>query len=393
MNKKIGIMLPVTLGFLTAFGPFVTDFYLPALPQMGDYFHTSPSLIQMSLTASMLGLAAGQILIGPLTDKFGRKGILVVSMVIFVLATLGSIYSPDIIVFNSLRFVQGVSGAGGIVISKSISTDMFSGKDLANFMAIIGAINGIAPVCAPVVGGVVMNFTTWQGVFVVLLAVGVILTVLSCLLRESLPKNKRMKSSVVYSYMNLFRVFRNQRFVRCTFAQMFCMLMFFGYIASSPFILQQIYGLTPFQFSLCFALNAIAIGVGSGCCTLFKKQSKCLKCGAIDLMIASVCVSFVLIAHLSIIFLMAAYMYLMFSFGLMQPPTTALALDSERNNAGSASAILGASGFVAGGISTPLVSLGNMLISTSTVLTISAFLTLSATLLLCRTLKKAAVKK
>lgn len=119
MKKKIGVFIPATLGMLTVFGPFVTDFYLPVLPEMSEFFHTSPALASLSLTTGMIGLAAG---------------------------------------------------AGGIVISKSMSMDMFSGKELANFMAILGSINGIAPVCAPVIGGLMAGFTSWQGVFGLLLA-------------------------------------------------------------------------------------------------------------------------------------------------------------------------------------------------------------------------------
>lgn len=128
MKKKIGVFIPATLGMLTAFGPLVTDFYLPVLPEMSEFFHTSPALASLSLTTGMIGLAAGQVFIGPLT------------------------------------------GAGGIVISKSMSMDMFSGKELANFMAILGSINGNAPVCAPVIGGLMAGFTSWQGVFGLLLA-------------------------------------------------------------------------------------------------------------------------------------------------------------------------------------------------------------------------------
>lgn len=170
MKKKIGVFIPATLGMLTAFGPFVTDFYLPVLPEMSEFFHTSPALASLSLTTGMIGLAAGQVFIGPLTDKFGRKKILVGSMLMFAIASVLCIIALNIYIFNLMRIFQGLAGAGGIVISKSMSMDMFSGKELANFMAILGSINGIAPVCAPVIGGLMAGFTSWQGAFGLLLA-------------------------------------------------------------------------------------------------------------------------------------------------------------------------------------------------------------------------------
>lgn len=128
MKKEIGVFIPATLGMLTAFGPFVTDFYLPVLPEMSEFFHTSPALASLSLTTGMIGLAAGQVFIGPLTDKFGRKKILVGSMPMFTIATVLCIIAPNIYIFNLMRIFQGLAGAGGIVISKSMSMDMFSGK-------------------------------------------------------------------------------------------------------------------------------------------------------------------------------------------------------------------------------------------------------------------------
>ena len=128
MKQNMKVFIPATLGMLTAFGPFVTDFYLPVLPEMTGYFHTTPALASMSLTAGMIGLAAGQLFIGPLTDKYGRKRILVGSMLLFVVASLLCIFSGDIFMFNAMRVLQGLAGAGGIVIAKSMSADMYTGR-------------------------------------------------------------------------------------------------------------------------------------------------------------------------------------------------------------------------------------------------------------------------
>ena len=386
MKKKIGVFIPATLGMLTAFGPFVTDFYLPVLPEMSEFFHTTPALASLSLTSGMIGLAAGQVFIGPLTDKFGRKRILVGSMLLFAIASVLCIVAPNIYVFNLMRIFQGLAGAGGIVISKSMSTDMFSGKELANFMAVLGSINGIAPVCAPVVGGVMAGFTTWQGVFGVLLLIGIVLMACSMRLPETLAPERRIRKSIMQVYANLFRVFRNGLFTLSTLAEMACFFTFFAYISSSPFILQQIYGLTPFEFSLCFALNALTIGIGAAIGPQFRRTAKALKWGATHLCLAAVCLSLSLYVHAPLAVVMCFYIYLLVSFGLMQPGLTATALDAERKNAGAASAIFGASGFVAGAISSPLVAMGTIEITSSLIMTGGAILCLLLVLPLCRRL-------
>lgn len=383
MKKKIGIFIPATLGMLTAFGPFVTDFYLPVLPEMTTFFKTSPALASLSLTTGMIGLAAGQVFIGPLTDKYGRKRILVASMFMFAIASILCILSPDIYLFNIARIFQGIAGAGGIVISKSMATDMYSGKELANFMAILGSINGIAPVCAPVIGGLMAGVTNWQGVFCLLLAIGIILMLCSSRLPETLTPEKRIRKNIMQVYANLFRVFRNPDFTLSTLATMACFFTFFAYIASSPFIIQKIYGLSPLLFSFCFALNAFMIGIGAAIASQFRRSSKALKCGAIDFTIATIILSFCLFVHMPLIIIMACYMYMMTSFGLMQPGLTATALDAERNNAGAASAIFGASGFVAGALASPLVAMGKIEITSSCVMIVGAIVCLILTLPLC----------
>lgn len=145
---------------LTAFGPFVTDMYLPSLPAMGEYFSAGASLVQLGLTFSMLGLTAGQLLFGPLSDKYGRRPPLLAAMLLFLLSTVGCICAPSIEVFVALRFVQGIAGAGGIVISRSIAADKFKGVNLAKALALIGAINGLAPVAAPVIGGTALKIVS-----------------------------------------------------------------------------------------------------------------------------------------------------------------------------------------------------------------------------------------
>ena len=371
MKQNMKVFIPATLGMLTAFGPFVTDFYLPVLPEMTGYFHTTPALASMSLTAGMIGLAAGQLFIGPLTDKYGRKRILVGSMLLFVVASLLCIFSGDIFMFNAMRVLQGLAGAGGIVIAKSMSADMYTGRELASFMALLGAINGIAPVCAPVVGGLMAGVTSWTGVFAVILAVG-LETVQEHPEILSLQPANRIRKSVIKVYGNLFRVFRNSRFTLSVMAEMACFFMFFAYIASSPFIMQQVYHLSPLGYSLCFGLNALMIGVGAAMATRFRSQGTCLRFGGLGMLAGTLLLAFLLNTAMPLWIVMLAYIYTLICFGLMQPPLTAIALDSERDNAGAASAIFGASGFVAGALASPLVGIGDITVTSGLVMACGA---------------------
>lgn len=170
--KKYFLYLIVFLGLLSAFGAFVIDMYFPALPEMAEVFHCETSVVQFGLTFCMVGLAMGQLLFGPASDKYGRRPILLLTLFIFVGASLICCLSISISVFIAARFLQGIGGAGGIVLSRSIAADIYSGRELAKLIAILSAINNIAPTAAPVAGGGVAHAWGWQGIFVVLLALG-----------------------------------------------------------------------------------------------------------------------------------------------------------------------------------------------------------------------------
>ena len=194
-NGNSKFFLLTLLGMLTAFGPFVTDMYLPSLPSMREYFKTTPSLVQLGLTASMIGLVAGQIFFGSLSDKYGRRYSMLAAMYLFIISTIGCIFAPTIERFVILRLLQGITGAGGIVISRSVATDMFTGKELAKTLAIIGAINGVAPVvatvAAPIIGGGLTEGIDRKGIFWVLLALGIILLLGCRLIRQIPPTGKQ----------------------------------------------------------------------------------------------------------------------------------------------------------------------------------------------------------
>lgn len=384
LNRHSTLFTSVTLGLLTAFGPFVTDFYLPVLPEMSGYFHTSPALVSMSLATGMIGLAGGQIFIGPLTDKYGRQRILTGSMVLFALSSLLCIFAGDIFTFNIARLFQGIAGAGGIVISKSMATDWHRGAELARFMVMLATVNAVAPVCAPVLGGLMSAVTNWQGIFALLLCIGLILTVCCALLPESLPREQRIGGRLWGIYANLFRVWGNRTFALSALSQMLCHFTLFGYIAASPFILQQTYGLSPLRYSLCFALNAFALCLGSVVAVRFRRVETAMRLAAVVMVCATVCLTLSLTFALPLAVVMVFYVCTLLGFGLIQPGLMTTAMDSERLRAGSASAIYGASAFVAGAVVSPLVTLGSIERMSGLVMTLGAVGCLACVWVLCR---------
>jgi len=364
------------LGMLSAFGPFVTDLYLPALPNLADYFKASPSASQLSLTMSMLGLSIGQLFIGPLSDKFGRKRLLVICLILFVFGTLACIFAPDIAVFNACRLIQGLAASGGIVIARSVSADSYRGPVLTKFLAMVSAVNGVAPIVAPVLGGFLLNFMSWKGTFAVLLIYGFVLLFMAGKFQESLPEHRRSQKSILASFTLYGEVFRNGEFVRYFAVCTASMIVLFGYIAASPFIFQKLYGLSPIGFSLCFAL--IALCTAFGCATSGKVRSDrtAIKIAGFGVFIASIAVAACLLTHAPLPLLQVSFMFMTFMFGLMQPPASALALNAERKNAGTASAAMGAAAFLMGGIASPIVGLGDIAVSASAMLVTGGFLTM-----------------
>ena len=190
LKRNSKLFLVLFLGTLSAFGPFVTDLYLPALPTMTSFFNASTSTIQLTLTGSMVGLALGQLLIGPISDKYGRKNPLIISLVIYLISTLAIIIFPNVYAMITLRFIQGISSAGAVVISRAISTDLYHGRDLATFFALLMAVNGLAPILSPILGSLLLQLTDWRGIFVTLAVIGIILLVVSFKFHESLESSK-----------------------------------------------------------------------------------------------------------------------------------------------------------------------------------------------------------
>ena len=282
------VYLIIVLGMLSAFGPFVIDMYLPAMPEMTKVFSASVSSVQLGLTFCMVGLAFGQVIFGPLSDKYGRKPVLYFSLLLYIVSTLFCCLSQNIDTFNIARLLQGLGGAGAIVYSRSAPTDLYSGKELAKIIAIVGAVNGIAPVAAPVIGGSVANLIGWRGIFYILLGIGVVITAMVIPVKETLPKDAREQGSFLRSFEGFILVCKVPNFAAFTTVFGLSMGALFAYISSTPFILQNEFGLSQFHFSLLFALNAIAIGAGALLAVRFSTTAKATYFGTAGSLIAAV---------------------------------------------------------------------------------------------------------
>lgn len=369
-NSKVFLL--ILLGMLTAFGPFVTDMYLPSLPSMGTYFSTTSSMVQLGLTASMAGLAVGQIFFGPLSDRYGRRRPLLTALWLFIFSTILCLYATSIEWFVLFRLIQGIAGAGGIVISRSIATDKYTGHELAKMLALIGAVNGIAPVISPIIGGALTDPIGWKGIFCVLLGLGFLLLLGSLRFRESLPPEHRLATRWSDTFHSFRTTLSDRQFVYYVLQMAFAQGVLFAYIASSPFIVQQYYGFSAMAFSLCFAVNAIAIGMGAVLSAKFRHPSDCTVTSCAGMVVMAIAECIALMAGCNFYIYEGLLLALLFCVGLTFTSTTTLAMECQRENSGTASAWLGSICFAAGGIVSPLVGINDILSSTGVIFVLCA---------------------
>lgn len=375
--KRYYIYLVVFLGLLSAFGPFVIDMYLPALPEMTEVFRCDSSAVQLGLTFCMVGLAAGQLLFGPASDKYGRKRVLVFSLAVFVAASVICCFSTSITAFTAARFLQGIGGAGGIVLSRSIAADIYSGRELAKLIAILSAINNLAPVAAPVAGGGVAHAWGWQGIFLLLLVLGVVLLGMCVPLRESLPAGRRFHGSLPVSAKGYRDVLRIKGFAAYSIVYALAMAALFAYISATPFIVQDIFGFSELQFSLVFAVNAISLACGSALSLKFREMSRAALVGsAIGFLTAGTGAVVAALGVSGFLIYELPTFVMLFGIGLVLTGSTSQAMNLGRNSAGAASAVIGGVGYIAGGLVSPIVSYGNITITSFALC--AAFLLVSA---------------
>ncbi|HEV7907452.1 MAG TPA: Bcr/CflA family multidrug efflux MFS transporter [Pseudonocardiaceae bacterium] len=350
------------LGALTAFGPLSIDMYLPALPTIAVEYGTGASQVQLTLTSCVIGLAVGQLLAGPLSDTLGRRRPLLAGLAVYALASVLCSVAPSAEALTALRLVQGFGAAAGIVIARAVVRDMHSGVAAAKFFSMLMLVSGLAPILAPVLGGQLLSVTSWRGVFVVLTLIGVtLLAVAAFALPETLPAERRRSGGLGSTIRTFGRLMSNRAFLGYTLPGGLAFAALFAYVSGSSFVLQDLYGLSPQGFSAVFAVNSIgivAMGQLNGRLVGRIATRKLLTTGLVLVAVAGVALLVSTSTGLGLVAFLPPLFVLVSSFGLVMPNSTALALATYPQAAGTASALLGTLQFILGGLAAPLVGLG-----------------------------------
>lgn len=364
--------LIIYLVLLSAFGSFVNDMYLPTLPEMVRSFHTTTSVVQLGLTFGMIGLGFGELILGPLSDRYGRKPILIIALVVFAIGAIGSVWSKTIHIFLFWRLIQGLGASGGYFLARTIPADLYKGRDLAKIMALVGAINGFAPASAPVIGGLVARSVGWQGIFWILFGFSALLLILTPAFKESLPKSRRVTGHFGAAFHNYLILGRNRHFVVHVMLKATALGVLFAYISSAPFIIQDHYGFSQLQFGFFMGFNALFVAVGATLALHFKPLKKAAVFGGRGLLVVAVaqCVCYYTVNNVWVY--EALNLPMLFCLGMLFTVGNTLAMNEGRDCAGDASALIGLMGYVFGATVSPLVGLGDILHSTAiTILVLS----------------------
>ena len=346
MHASRFFKMALILGLLSAIGPFAIDMYLPALPEIGASLGAEVGAVQWSLTAFFISLGVGQLFYGPVSDMVGRKPPLYVGLLLFTLASVGCALATDIQTLVALRFVQGLGAAAGMAIPRAVVRDLHTGTEAARLMSLLMLVFSISPLLAPLAGSGVIALTGWRGVFwaVAVAAVAGLLLV-SRGLRETRPAADRLESSLAGALSGYWLLLRDGHYLGLVFIGGCSMAGFFVYLAGSPFVLINHYGLTPVQYSLAFSVNAAAFFAAAQFTARLGRRFglvptvKVAVTGAGAVMVAML--AYYLAGGDRLEVLLGLYFVASGLMGLVIPTTSVLALEEHGAIAGTASALLG----------------------------------------------------
>lgn len=359
------LWIAFVLGALSAFGPLSIDMYLPALPKLTHELQTDPSIAQLSLTACLIGLALGQLFVGPLSDVRGRRKPLIIALILYSVASLLCAFSSSIWMLIILRFIQGASGAAGIVISRASARDMYSGTELTKFFSLLMLVNGAAPILAPIAGGQLLHFVDWRGVFIVLFIIGLLMWIaVTAGLPETLAKDKRAQSGLMHTLSTFRHLICDREFMGFAFSQGLVSAAMFAYISGSPFVLQDIFGVSPQMFSVIFAINGLGIILASQITGRLAGKVSELKLFIFGISMSAIgglILLFVVYVDAGLFAVIPSLFIVVSSVGIVGTTSFSLAMQNQGKTAGSASALLGLLPFILGAIAAPLVGLGGSL--------------------------------
>ncbi|WP_078850056.1 multidrug effflux MFS transporter [Streptomyces sp. NRRL F-5126] len=364
--RRAGLLVTLVLGGLTALPPLSTDMYLPALPAVTKSLHAPAATVQITLTACLIGMALGQIVIGPMSDKWGRRRPLLAGMTVYVAASVVCALAPNAELLIAVRLIQGLAGAAGIVIARAVVRDLYDGVAMARFFSSLMLVSGVAPIAAPVFGGQLLRFTDWRGVFVVITVVGTLLTLVAAKwLHETLPPERRHSGGVGHTLHTMRGLLADRAFSGYLLTGTLAFTALFAYVSASPFVMQVIYGASPQTYSVLFGLNAIgSVGVGqlNGRVLVGRFSMHRIMAGGLAVITTASLALLLMTAgafgHVGLAPVAAGLFALMTGMGLVNANANTLGLMRASHAAGSASALLGTSSFLVGSLASPLVGVG-----------------------------------
>ena len=384
------LRLVLVLGALVALGPLTIDMYLPALPAIVGDLATTDAAVQLTLTGTLVGLALGQLLVGPLSDTFGRRRPLLVGVAVHVVASLLCLVAPNVEVLGGLRLLQGVGAAAASVVAMAIVRDLFVGRAAATLFSRLMLVLGVAPVLAPTIGGEVLRFTSWRGVFVVLAVLALLLIVLAArAVPETLPAERRRPLGLLTTLATYGGLLRDRTFVGLVLVAGLAMAGLFGYVAGSSFVFQEEFGLDEQQFGFLFGAGAIFLigGTQLNAALLRWFEPRTILPAALVLAVVAgaVLVTLSVLEVGGLIGVLAPLWTVLFATGLVMPNAPTLALARHGEAAGTAAALLGAIQMGTGAVVSPVVGvLGNDAVAMGTVMGAGAALALVVLLVVVR---------
>ncbi|GGK80742.1 multidrug effflux MFS transporter [Mangrovihabitans endophyticus] len=354
------VRLVLVLGFLIAIGPLTIDMYLPSLPSITDDLQISAAAAQLTLTGTLVGLAVGQLLVGPLSDALGRRRPLLAGVAVHIAASLLSAVAPNLVALGTLRVLQGLGAAAAAVVAMAVVRDRFTGLAAARLLSRLMLVMGAAPILAPTLGGLVLGVTSWRGVFVVLAIFGVaIWTTTALALPETLPATRRRNGGVVGTIRDYGRLLTDRAYVGLILVAGLAMAALFAYVAGSSFVFQEHYGLDEQQFGLVFGAGAVGLITATQLNVRLLRWLSPARVLTLALATGSVAgLALVAVAATGaggIVGVLVPLWLVLASAGLALPNAPALALSRHGEAAGTAAALLGAVQFGVGAVAAPLV--------------------------------------
>jgi len=360
LSRRQKLIYVLVLGLLTALGPFTIDLYLPAFPIIGKELNVSATAVQLTLTATTIGFAAGQLVVGPFSDRFGRRVPLILATALHVAASIGAAMSTDITMLGIFRILQGIGAAGGGVVAMAMIRDLFGGYRLVRMLSYMSLVNGMAPIFAPVIGSQLLGIMDWPGIFWFLAGYGALVVVAAFVfIIETLPPEKR-KSDGVSVASRYKAVFGDRIFVGTLLVGGLNFAALFTYLSASTFLFQNTYGFTPQQYGFLFAINSLGVvtGVQVAARIMRRVGPQWVIAGATVVQVAAAA-AMVLFDQLGLGLwgVMVPLWFFIAATGLMFPSVQVLGLARNGRQAGTAASLLGAATFGFAGLITPVVGL------------------------------------